>query len=201
MKENLPKEWLTVNQIIELTGIPQRTLSGYINTYGHFIQMKKPGRFYYIHEDSIHVIKEIRKLSNNKWTREQIEDHLGKNHHAFFLVPEGNSLVPLGQSLYDISQDVKQFKQDVKQLLQASLEKQQQMQMENQASSNRQQQMMQAEIQSLQKELYETKSVAYAHQKELENIHQELKKKSKRGFFSLFSRKNKGKREQQEDTE
>lgn len=73
MNEN---EWLTVSEISEKTKIPAETIRRYIREHGIHLKIKKSGKEYRIHDESVNVIEKIRVLKESGKNKEEVEETL-----------------------------------------------------------------------------------------------------------------------------
>ncbi|MEI2377645.1 DUF3967 domain-containing protein [Priestia megaterium] len=71
-------EWLTVLAIEKQLGIPNATIRRYIRNHGHHLNIRKKGKSYYIAEESISIMEQIRSLYDEGKTLEQVEEALIK---------------------------------------------------------------------------------------------------------------------------
>ncbi|SFF06286.1 DUF3967 domain-containing protein [Alteribacillus iranensis] len=73
---NSMDDWHTVTETAEQTGIPAETVRRYVRTYGDYMRLKKEGRTYLIHTNSLDTVKKIRFLLDEGKQRSQVEDIL-----------------------------------------------------------------------------------------------------------------------------
>lgn len=73
------KNWYSIAELTEKTGIPDATLRRYIRQHGHHLQLRKKGKGYSIGEDSVSVIERIRDLySSGGLGTLEVDDALSK---------------------------------------------------------------------------------------------------------------------------
>lgn len=72
----MAEQWLDVSEAAEKTHIPAETVRRYIREHGVHLRIKKSGKYYYIHEESLDVIKQIRQLYSDGKKKNEIEESL-----------------------------------------------------------------------------------------------------------------------------
>ena len=72
----MAEQWLHISEAAEKTHIPAETVRRYIREHGVHLRIKKSGKYYYIHEESLIVIKQIRELYSNGKKKNEIEESL-----------------------------------------------------------------------------------------------------------------------------
>jgi DNA-binding transcriptional MerR regulator len=70
------KKWFSVLDVEKQTGIPNQTIRRYINNHGIYLNPKKRGKGYYLAEESVKVIQQIRKLYDEGMTAQLVNDTL-----------------------------------------------------------------------------------------------------------------------------
>lgn len=93
------KNWHSISELMDKTGIPDATLRRYIRHHGHHLQLRKKGKGYLIAEDSVVVIEQIRDLySSGGLGTGGVEDQLAKLNAPVTLtidVTDGTQVVPV----------------------------------------------------------------------------------------------------------
>lgn len=103
------KKWFSVLEVEKQTGIPNQTIRRYINNHGVYLNPKKQGKGYYLSDESIKVIQEIRKLYEEGMTAQLVNDTLlEKNIPMTIIVNEGEEKVSVqvSQALRDLKKSM-----------------------------------------------------------------------------------------------
>lgn len=69
-------EWMTVSEMSEKINIPAESLRRYIRSHNVHLKVKKVSKKYYLHDDCVTVIQQIRTLYNEGKTVEEVEETL-----------------------------------------------------------------------------------------------------------------------------
>lgn len=99
------KKWFSVLEVEKQTGIPNQTIRRYINNHGVYLNPKKRGKGYYLAEESIKVIQEIRKLYDEGMTAQLVNDTLlERNIPMTITINEGEEKVSVhvSEALQDL---------------------------------------------------------------------------------------------------
>lgn len=70
------QQWLDVSDAAKKTNIPAETVRRYIRDHGVHLKIKKSGKYYYVHNEAIDVIKQIRQLYSDGKKKNEIEEAL-----------------------------------------------------------------------------------------------------------------------------
>src|SRR4051812_30626075 len=69
-------EWVTVSEASEKTNIPVETIRRYIRSHNIHLRVKKLGKKYHIHDESMTVLSRIRTLYDQGKNIEEVEESL-----------------------------------------------------------------------------------------------------------------------------
>jgi excisionase family DNA binding protein len=69
-------EWITVSEASEKLNIPVETIRRYIRSHSVHLKVKKQGKKYLLHNDSMTVIKQIRAFYDRSMTVDEVEENL-----------------------------------------------------------------------------------------------------------------------------
>ncbi|HWK24746.1 MAG TPA: MerR family transcriptional regulator [Ureibacillus sp.] len=69
-------EWITVSEASKQLNIPAESLRRYIRSHSVHLKVKKLGKKYFIHDDSMTVIRRIRALYEQNKSVEEVEEAL-----------------------------------------------------------------------------------------------------------------------------
>lgn len=72
-------EWFTVSEASEKVNIPVETLRRYIRSHHVHLRVKKIGKRYSIHNDSLNVMETIRELYSNGKNIDEVEESLSES--------------------------------------------------------------------------------------------------------------------------
>jgi DNA-binding transcriptional MerR regulator len=114
------KEWFSVLEFEKQTEIPNQTIRRYINNHGVYLNPKKRGKSYYLVEESIKVIQEIRKLYNEGMTTQLVNDTLQeRNIPMTITVSEGEEKVSVkvSEALQDMKKSMNEQNEVIRSLL------------------------------------------------------------------------------------
>lgn len=103
------KQWFSVVEVESQTGIPNQTIRRYINNHGVYLNPKKRGKGYFLSEESIKVIQEIRKLYENGLTAQLVNDTLQeRNIPMTITVSEGKQAmnIQVGEALNSMKKSI-----------------------------------------------------------------------------------------------
>jgi DNA-binding transcriptional MerR regulator len=106
---NKEKKWFSVLDVEKETGIPNQTIRRYINNHGVYLNPKKQGKGYYLADESIKVIQEIRKLYEEGMTAQQVNDTLVERAIPMTItISEGEQKVSVhvGEALQDLKESM-----------------------------------------------------------------------------------------------
>jgi hypothetical protein len=101
----MDKEWFSVLDVEKKTGIPNQTLRRYISVHGHHLNVKKQGKGYYLADEAVKVIQEIRKLYEGGLTSQQVNDSLVEKAIPMIVnISEGEQKVSIhvGEALQEL---------------------------------------------------------------------------------------------------
>lgn len=70
------KEWLSVADVSEHTGVPVEAVRRYTRSHGIHLKVKKVHNWYLVHSESVAVFKLIRKLYSDSRNVEEVEQIL-----------------------------------------------------------------------------------------------------------------------------
>lgn len=70
------KEWCTVSEMSNKVNIPVETIRRYIRAHSIHLKVKKINKKYYIHDESMTVIKQIRVFYDRGMKAEEVEENL-----------------------------------------------------------------------------------------------------------------------------
>lgn len=117
---NREKEWFSVLDIEKQTGIPNQTLRRYINNHGHHLNVKKQGKAYYLADESIKVIQEIRKLYEEGMTAQQVNDTLVERAIPMTItISDGEQKISVhvGEALQDLKESINEQNKVIRSLV------------------------------------------------------------------------------------
>ena len=76
MMEN-EKEWIPVNDLAKKIEVSENTLKRYIRRHEQFLKVKQGNRSkYFIHSDSIKIVRQIKKMYNDNMNEEEVNKKL-----------------------------------------------------------------------------------------------------------------------------
>ncbi|MFB9758865.1 DUF3967 domain-containing protein [Ectobacillus funiculus] len=71
------KEWIAVNDLSKKIEVSENTLKRYIRRHEQFLKIKQGNRSkYFIHSDSIKIVRQIKKMYNNNMNEEEVNKQL-----------------------------------------------------------------------------------------------------------------------------
>lgn len=103
------KQWFSVAEVESQTGIPNQTIRRYINNHGVYLNPKKRGKGYFLSEESVKVIQEIRKLYDEGMTAQLVNDTLQeRNIPMVITVSEGEQTmnIQVGEALSSMKKSI-----------------------------------------------------------------------------------------------
>lgn len=103
------KQWFSVVEVESQTGIPNQTIRRYINNHGVYLNPKKRGKGYFLSEESVKVIQEIRKLYDEGMTAQLVNDTLQeRNIPMVITVSEGEQTmnIQVGEALSSMKKSI-----------------------------------------------------------------------------------------------
>lgn len=103
------KQWFSVIEVESQTGIPNQTIRRYINNHGVYLNPKKRGKGYFLSEESVKVIQEIRKLYDEGMTAQLVNDTLQeRNIPMVITVSEGEQTmnIQVGEALSSMKKSI-----------------------------------------------------------------------------------------------
>ncbi|PTM52703.1 hypothetical protein [Desmospora activa] len=74
------EEWLSVREIAEQTGWPDKTIRRYIDDFPDFILVRRIDRILRVPKESVEIMDQIRYLYQKGWGKERIKKLLGDMH-------------------------------------------------------------------------------------------------------------------------
>jgi DNA-binding transcriptional MerR regulator len=72
-------EWMTVSEMSEKINIPVESLRRYIRSHNVHLKVKKVSKKYYLHDECVTVIQQIRTLYNEGKNVEEVEESLSES--------------------------------------------------------------------------------------------------------------------------
>ncbi|WP_259300279.1 helix-turn-helix domain-containing protein, partial [Bacillus clarus] len=71
------QEWISVNDLAKKVDVSENTLKRYIRRHEQFLTVKQGNRSkYFIHSDSVKIMKQIKKLYNDNMNEEEVNKKL-----------------------------------------------------------------------------------------------------------------------------
>jgi len=87
-------EWITVSEASNKINIPVETIRRYLRAHSVHLKVKKLGKKYFIHDDSMTVIRRIRALYEQNMSVEEVEEALSASGIPMtFTVQNGDDLM------------------------------------------------------------------------------------------------------------
>lgn len=117
-----PIKYLTTSQVVEIVGFNDTSLKRYLNNHSDFIDWKMVGRQYRINADSIPIIQQVRKLYENNYQRDEIEEFL-HNEGTPVTITVDNKDTEDNKPIISLNEDIK----DVRTLLHQQLRENEQL--------------------------------------------------------------------------
>lgn len=74
--DSMDEQWLDVSDVAKKNNIPAEIIRRYIREHGVHLRIKKSGKYYYVHDGALDVIKHIRQLSSDGKKKDEIEESL-----------------------------------------------------------------------------------------------------------------------------
>lgn len=103
MMEN-NQEWISVNDLAKKVDISENTLKRYIRRHEQFLTVKQGNRSkYFIHSDSVKIIKQIKKLYNDNMNEEEVNKNLQASGVPLIITvsTDNNGVEPLSMNILD----------------------------------------------------------------------------------------------------
>jgi DNA-binding transcriptional MerR regulator len=116
-------EWMTVSEASEKVNIPVETLRRYLRHHNVHLKVKKLSKKYYIHNDSMTVIEEIRRLYAEGKNIEEVEESLSASGVTMTLTVKNDDDETMTVHVADELKSIKEQLEQQKQFNQALLEK------------------------------------------------------------------------------
>ncbi|WP_054637855.1 DUF3967 domain-containing protein [Thalassobacillus sp. C254] len=113
------KEWFSVAEVVDELGIPANTIRRYINNHGIYLKIKKKHKSYFIHKESLNVIKDIRRWYQDGKSGEQV-DELLSNQGIPMTISMGEDEqtdIKVTKVLSELKEDMKEQKEFNKRLI------------------------------------------------------------------------------------
>jgi len=117
---NTEKKWFSVLDIEKQTGIPNATIRRYINNHGVHLNVKKQGKGYYLAEESIKILQEIRKLYDEGMTAQHVNDTLVERAIPMTItISEGEQKtnIHVSEALQDMQKSIDEQNQVIRSLV------------------------------------------------------------------------------------
>lgn len=146
-RENVVEEqWIAVNELSKEIDAAENTLKRYIRRHESFLQIKQGSRSkYYVHRDSIGILKQIKALYNDGQKEQEVNERLrfistpvvitvptedDKESISLNVLDAINSINERLEQIEEIGKSSKQGAEGMKELLKISLERQDKLLME-----------------------------------------------------------------------
>lgn len=103
MMEN-NQEWISVNDLAKKIDVSENTLKRYIRRHEQFLTVKQGNRSkYFIHSDSVKIIKQIKKLYNDNMNEEEVNKKLQSSGVPLMITvsADNNGVEPLSMNILD----------------------------------------------------------------------------------------------------
>ncbi|MEN1990785.1 hypothetical protein [Paenibacillus hubeiensis] len=93
-------EWRTISELTQKYGVPQPTIRRYLDRHGHYLKVKKIGKTFHVHVESLPVIERIRELYAAGMNGERVELALSESRSPVHItIEETERVVSLEQAL------------------------------------------------------------------------------------------------------
>jgi DNA-binding transcriptional MerR regulator len=117
------KEWLTVSEASEKVNIPVETLRRYLRHHNVHLKVKKLSKKYYIYNESMTVIEEIRRLYADGKNVEEVEESLSSSGFPMTLTVKNDDDEPMTVHVADEIKEIKEQLEKQTQFNQVLLDK------------------------------------------------------------------------------
>lgn len=158
------KQWFSVLDVEKQTGIPNQTIRRYISNHGVYLNPKKRGKGYYLSEESVKIIQEIRKLYDEGMTAQLVNDTLQeRNIPMTITINEGEEKmsVHVSEALQDLKKGMDQQNEVIRSLVE-------QMKKQQEYIDNKLKERDKKLIESLRKMQEARKEIVASHEKPTE---------------------------------
>ncbi|WP_254610189.1 MULTISPECIES: DUF3967 domain-containing protein [unclassified Bacillus (in: firmicutes)] len=98
------QEWISVNDLAKKVDVSENTLKRYIRRHEQFLTVKQGNRSkYFIHSDSVKIIKQIKKLYNDNMNEEEVNKKLQTSGVPLIITvsTDNNGVEPLSMNILD----------------------------------------------------------------------------------------------------
>lgn len=116
-------EWMTVSEVSEKVNIPVETIRRYIRSHSVHLRAKKLGKKYFIHDESMTVIKQIRGLYEQGKNIDEVEEALSASGVAMTITVKSDDDDSMTVYVADELQEIKRALQEQKQFNESLLKK------------------------------------------------------------------------------
>ncbi len=102
----MEEEWLSIAEVEQTTGIPDRTIRRYVAQHGHHLNTRKNHRNYLIAKTAISLLTQIRDQYARGRSADQVEASLSENGVPMMITVAGEDTAPvsLGEALTNLRQ-------------------------------------------------------------------------------------------------
>lgn len=177
-------EWLTVSEVSEKINIPVETIRRYIRGHSVHLKVKKQGKKYFLHNDAMTVIKQIRAFYDRGMNADEVEENLSSSGIPMTITVKDDNDEAMTVHVADELKEIKRALKEQKQFNQMLLQK---LDQQNEHLQSQQDYIKQSLERRDQQLLESIRSVQEHKQAEIEaaaNLEE-----SKKGFFArLFGR-------------
>lgn len=169
------KKWFSVLDVEKQTSIPNQTIRRYINNHGVYLNPKKQGKGYYLTEESIKVLEEIRKLYEEGMTAQLVNDALlERNIPMTITISEGEEKVSVQVS--EALQDLKKSMVEQNEVIRSLVEQ-----------MKKQQEYIDTKLEERDRKLMESLREMQESRKQIAAAsHEEIKEEKKKGWLARF---------------
>lgn len=158
-------DWMTVSEVSEKVNIPVETIRRYIRSHSVHLKVKKLHKKYYIHDESMTVIEQIRALYAEGKNIEEVEETLTASGIPMTITVKNDNDEAMTVHLTDELQEIKQALQEQKQFNQQLLEQMKQQQEYISQSLEKRDQRLLESIRAMQEQKQAQIETATAEQK------------------------------------
>lgn len=98
------KEWIDVNDLAKKVNVSENTLKRYLRRHEQFLTIKQGNRSkYFIHSNSVNIIKQIKKLYNDNKNEEEVNKRLHASGIPFIITvsTDNDDVEPLPMNILD----------------------------------------------------------------------------------------------------
>lgn len=107
-------EWMTVSEASEKVNIPVETMRRYIRSHSVHLRVKKQGKKYLLHDDSMTVIKQIRALYDRSMNVDEVEETLSASGIPMTITVKNSNDEAMTVHVADELKEIKQALQEQK---------------------------------------------------------------------------------------